>query len=877
MQPARSMKGKAPTYQPGDVILDVYVVERVLGTGGFNDVYLARHKFLPRKYAVKVMRESVARTTGDLERLRSRVEREAIVLAKFDHPNLPTLHDMRLDRDAPVLVLEYLRGRDLAEVLDHMGQLSIQDALYVGIEVAKPLYIAHRRGIVHRDIKPENIFCASDEPPEGKALLRLLDFGCSRFQADKKRLTHESAVVGTMYYLAPEALLAENPDHRVDIYALGLVIFECLTGVHPHDLDNRRVPAAEMARRHVHEPAPDVRTVREDVPDRLADLIAKMLKKHPGERISSMDDVYDELWATLSNIKREADRTGTRLPSIFTKRGLELPPPEIIVSSRRRKWSSLKVDPGAFERTAEVSRDITLPRTSVPARTSLPAKASVPVASDAAAAMANSPLPRPQSAMPRPQSEVPFGARDTELGSPLTASPFMDSAPRTEQNGPPTGEPPPTRQSSPPIGLPNGGAPNGGPPNGGQLPYAQTEESQQLRLGIRKTEPMGPEGVQAYLEPTPRAEPAPSTLVAGATPEDPNESATKIAARMRQLGNGDANPGTQELLERGLAHASPEVRREAASALAKVGGPLSIGAIDRALASEPHEAAKGAMRRALDLLRFDDQNRVFEAAAQQPLDPIQAALREDDPTEHEVLRAGRLARIALGAPSGTDRNEALLRLQSISVAYVDRVRTGLNVMEPTQPHENEQQVEQNRLACLVRLRTSGIDRFLLSVAVRAAVFGASDMMRITAMRILAEEGDSRHASVLARIAGTKGNAIALRHSAKESLAAVQARPERALPEVLPTPDDQHGQTEGAALPGAPAQAPSPARPIAQAGARPPRTLAEGAFVPSPQTQRLPSQPPPKTPLLRRQDIMAVLAATLVVALMGLAYYLIKLR
>lgn len=326
-----------PLYRPGDLVLDVYQVERQLGSGGFNEVYLAKHKFLPRQYAVKVMRSQVAKSEVEQARLKSRVEREAVVLARFEHPNLPTLHDMRLDHGMPVLVLEYLKGKDLAEVLARVGTLSVVDALYVGIEVCKPLYIAHQKGIVHRDIKPENIFCLAEEPAEGKAVLRLLDFGASRLMGEKQRLTKENAVVGTMYYVAPEALeRGATPDHRVDIYALGLVLWEALVGFHPFDPDGVGVPPQRMAYLQGTQPVPDVQAFRSDVPPRFAEVLRKMVEKHPSKRFSTMQDVYDELWAVLSQLKYDAERAGRPLRSIFTRAGVELPSPEIAARSRRR-------------------------------------------------------------------------------------------------------------------------------------------------------------------------------------------------------------------------------------------------------------------------------------------------------------------------------------------------------------------------------------------------------------------------------------------------------------------------------------------------------------------------------------------------------------
>ncbi|NUO54204.1 MAG: serine/threonine protein kinase [Polyangiaceae bacterium] len=401
-------------YKPGDKILDVYIVERVLGAGGFSVVYLVKHAFLPRHYAAKVMNVA-AETPADLERLRSRVEREATVLARFEHPNVPTLHDLRIENGRPILILENLVGQDLAKVLAYKEKLSVEDALYVGIEVAKPLYIAHQRDIIHRDIKPENVFCMAEQPPEGKAVIRLLDFGASRLLGQKGRITKEGMVVGTFHYMSPEALRSGGEsDARADIYALGVVLWEALAGFHPYDPDDELNPQ-QIGLRHMEAPVPDIRSVRPSVAPRFADALLRMMAKHPNDRFRSMHDVYDELWATLSSLTHEAERMGRPLESIFTRQGVQLPSPDISPPSTKRRRRSRHMQLGGPASTTEMP----MPDIAVAAWNKDDLARAVPAS---ARATAVAPAGDPDPTVKQPASEA-FPTRPFERPNPAPARP----------------------------------------------------------------------------------------------------------------------------------------------------------------------------------------------------------------------------------------------------------------------------------------------------------------------------------------------------------------------------------------------------------------------------------------------------------------------
>ncbi len=709
---------KGPSYQPGDKLLDVYVVERVLGEGGFNDVYLARHQILPRRYAIKVLRSTVAQTPADLERLRSRVEREAIVLARFDHPNLPTLHDMRLEQGAPVLVLEYLEGKDFGYVLDATRQLAVQDALYIGIEVAKPLSIAHQREIVHRDIKPENIFCMTEEPPEGKAVVRLLDFGASRLLGETKRLTRENSVIATMYYVAPESLQgAGKPDHRVDIYALGLVLWESLAGFHPFDPSDQGVPATRMGLLQMDEPVPYLRDVRPDVPTRFADVLAKMVAKNPGERPATMQNVYDELWAVLSTMQHSAERMGQRLPSIFTRQGMRLPDGQVVSSRRHRRRT--------VERGGAAS--YALSSSSVPTER------------------------RQSDAGPAPAQAGPNSAANPGPAARISASPAA------------TQESPQLRRSS---------------ASAVALPTLPASAEQQARAAA-----------------TPRG-----TELLPNSPLNRQDEAEPQVKQLLELAQSPNKPGHREALEAALGHTSPAVRKAATQGLSRANSPLSRTALERALASERDIEVRSVMALTLDLMgpaapapglggtvSMNDGTRPagFPSPSPQakPAAPQPAPTLSEEP-DGEATFIARLAASALTAPRLEERERSLIALQQSSPVHAERVALAKQVIDPFDAR-GQAIAEPVRVEGLARLRSVGVDQFLLQAVMRGLARPPSERIQRECLHVLAEEGDQRHAGFLEQMRRDQVLPPPFLSLLDQALQALSARPARKIPPLLP--------------------------------------------------------------------------------------------
>lgn len=219
----------------GAVIADRYLIERELGEGGMGRVYLGRHVRLPQQVAVKVMRPDLLTDPAAV----ARFTREAANASRIEHERVARVYDFGQTADSRVyLAMEFVRGRTLRSLLADEGPLTLGRTVALVRQVADGLDEAHRLGIVHRDLKPDNIMVGSG--PAGEDRCKIVDFGIAKAIAGAHgggdgRLTRTGYVVGTPEYMSPEQLLAMDADHRVDVYALALVAYQCLTGSLPFD------------------------------------------------------------------------------------------------------------------------------------------------------------------------------------------------------------------------------------------------------------------------------------------------------------------------------------------------------------------------------------------------------------------------------------------------------------------------------------------------------------------------------------------------------------------------------------------------------------------------------------------------------------------
>src|SRR5215211_3422814 len=270
-----------------------YRLDAQIGAGGMSTVYRAFDTTLERRVAVKLMHREIASDSDQLERFR----REARSVAQLSHPHIVGVIDAGEEDGRPYIVFEYVEGETLKERIRRMGRLPIDEAIADAIEIARALGAAHARGIVHRDIKPQNVLV--DE--EGSA--KVTDFGIAR-SLEEEGLTADGRVLGTTDYVSPEQALGHDVDGQSDIYSLGIVLFEMLTGDVPFHGENQ----VSVAMKHVREELPDVQVLRPEVSARLAAVLDRMTEKdlalrHP-DAATLEADLEDALAA-------EASRTGT--------------------------------------------------------------------------------------------------------------------------------------------------------------------------------------------------------------------------------------------------------------------------------------------------------------------------------------------------------------------------------------------------------------------------------------------------------------------------------------------------------------------------------------------------------------------------------------
>src|SRR3954469_3874636 len=220
---------------PGDVIGGKYRIVRLIGDGGMGTVYEAHHEFLETSVALKFLHADLAKRAG----LGSRFLQEARVSARIRSPHVTHVTDVDQTADgSPYLVMELLHGEPLQQAMDRMQKLPPEQAVDFALQILAGLEAAHAIGVVHRDLKPDNVFIV---PATGGPLLKLIDFGIAKLRAStvfQKGLTRAGSVMGTPEYMAPEQLFAaENVDHRADLYSLGVILFEMLSGRRPADGD----------------------------------------------------------------------------------------------------------------------------------------------------------------------------------------------------------------------------------------------------------------------------------------------------------------------------------------------------------------------------------------------------------------------------------------------------------------------------------------------------------------------------------------------------------------------------------------------------------------------------------------------------------------
>jgi eukaryotic-like serine/threonine-protein kinase len=326
------------------VFNDRYEIHSRLGRGGMADVFLARDRLLDRPVAIKVLFPEYAADPNFVERFR----REATAASNLTHPNIVGVFDFGRQGGTYFMVMEYVNGRSLADILRADGTLLPQRAADIASDVAAALGFAHRNGVVHRDVKPANILVSTT------GAVKVADFGIARAMnaATEQDLTQAGAVMGTATYFSPEQAQGGNPDPRSDLYSLGIVMYEMVAGHVPFQADN---PVA-IAYKQVHDAPPPLSEAAPGLPPAYDAIVTKLLAKAPAGRYPSADDLRTDLRRFREGLPVAA-QTAAGAAALTTMAPAVPPPPPVAptqVVSQATRVQPTEVRPPAPARTATV-------------------------------------------------------------------------------------------------------------------------------------------------------------------------------------------------------------------------------------------------------------------------------------------------------------------------------------------------------------------------------------------------------------------------------------------------------------------------------------------------------------------------------------------
>ena len=283
----------------GQKINDRYEIIRSIGEGGMANVYLAEDTILNRKVAVKILRGDLAND----EKFVRRFQREAISASSLSHPNIGEMYDVGEDDGKYFIVMEYVEGKSLKSLIKKRGGLTLPETLDIMLQLTDGIACAHNSYIIHRDIKPQNIIILDD------GRVKITDFGIAQ-ALNRHELTETNSVMGSVHYLPPEQANGTGTTIKSDIYSLGIVMFELLTGKVPFKGEN----AVEIAIKQMKDPMPSVREYKENIPQSIENIILKATAKNPKNRYDSVLEMQEDIKTALREDRRDEPKIQFKYP-----------------------------------------------------------------------------------------------------------------------------------------------------------------------------------------------------------------------------------------------------------------------------------------------------------------------------------------------------------------------------------------------------------------------------------------------------------------------------------------------------------------------------------------------------------------------------------
>lgn len=272
----------------GQRINDRYQIVKTIGEGGMANVYLAYDTILDRNVAVKVLRGDLASD----EKFVRRFQREALAASSLSHPNIVEVYDVGEDNGSYYIVMEYIEGKHLKQLIKKRGSLTLTEVVDIMLQVTDGMSAAHDKFIIHRDIKPQNIMILEN------GLIKITDFGIA-MALNSTQLTQTNSVMGSVHYLPPEQASGKGATIQSDVYSMGILMYELLTGTLPFRGDN----AVEIALKHIKEPFPRIKEKNSNIPQSIENIIMKATAKNVKNRYADAKEMYDDLKTALTDAR----------------------------------------------------------------------------------------------------------------------------------------------------------------------------------------------------------------------------------------------------------------------------------------------------------------------------------------------------------------------------------------------------------------------------------------------------------------------------------------------------------------------------------------------------------------------------------------------